>query len=70
MRKLELKFLNAEGKVVTYSVDHPAEPADPETIQEAMDTVLRENAFYSTGGDLTEIHSARIVERTVEEIEL
>ncbi|GIO23418.1 DUF2922 domain-containing protein [Oceanobacillus sp. J11TS1] len=70
MRKLELKFLNAEGKIVTYSVDHPTEPADAETIQEAMDTILRENALYSTGGELMEIHSARIVERTVEEIEL
>ncbi len=70
MRKLELKFLNEEGKVVTYSLDHPAEPVNPETIQEAMDAILRENALYSTGGELTEIHSARIVERIVEEIEL
>lgn len=70
MRKLELKFLNAEGKVVTYSVDHPTEPVDSETIQEAMDTILRENALYSTGGELMEVHSARIVERIVEDIEL
>ena len=70
MRKLELKFLNAEGKIVTYSVDHPTEPVDAGTIQEAMDTIVRENALYSTGGELMEIHSARIVERIVEEIEL
>ncbi|MFD1068224.1 DUF2922 domain-containing protein [Oceanobacillus locisalsi] len=70
MRKLELKFLNEEGRVVTYTLDHPAEPADPETIQEAMDTILQENALYSTGGELIEIHSARIVERIVEDIEL
>ncbi|WP_152658611.1 DUF2922 domain-containing protein [Oceanobacillus sp. CFH 90083] len=70
MRKLELKFLNKESKVVTYTLDHPVEPVNPKTIQEAMDTILRENALYSTGGDLIEIHSARIVERIVEEIEL
>ncbi|MFD1067671.1 DUF2922 domain-containing protein [Oceanobacillus locisalsi] len=70
MRKLELKFLNEEGRVVTYTLDHPVEPVDPETIQEAMDTILGENALYSTGGNLTEVHSARIVERIVEDIEL
>ncbi|WP_080872513.1 DUF2922 domain-containing protein [Oceanobacillus timonensis] len=70
MRKLELKFLNEEGRVVTYSLDNPVEPVDPETVQEAMDTILQENALYSTGGELTEIHSARVVERTVEDIEL
>ncbi|GGP16863.1 DUF2922 domain-containing protein [Oceanobacillus neutriphilus] len=70
MRKLELKFLNGEGKIITYTLDNPIEPADPETIKEAMDTILQENAFYSSGGDLTEIHSARIVERFVEDIAL
>ncbi|MFD1064432.1 DUF2922 domain-containing protein [Oceanobacillus locisalsi] len=70
MRKLELKFLNEEGRVVTYSLDNPVEPADPETIQDTMETILQENALYSTGGELTEIHSARIVERIVEDIEL
>lgn len=70
MRKLELKFVNEEGRVVTYTLDHPVEPADPEAIQQAMDTILQEDALYSTGGGLTEIHSARIVERIVEDIEL
>ncbi|MFD1416944.1 DUF2922 domain-containing protein [Oceanobacillus jeddahense] len=70
MRKLELKFLNEQNRIVTYTLDHPVEPVDPETIQEAMDTILQESALYSTGGELTEIHSARIVERIVEDIEL
>ncbi|BAC14096.1 DUF2922 domain-containing protein [Oceanobacillus iheyensis] len=70
MRRLELKFTNQEGKVVTYSLDQPIEPVDTNAINEAMDTIIGENAFSSSGGDLIEKHSARIVERTVEDIEL
>ncbi|MFS0751228.1 DUF2922 domain-containing protein [Oceanobacillus sp. 1P07AA] len=70
MRRLELKFTNQEGKVVTYSLDQPIEPVDTNAINAAMDTIISENAFTSSGGDLIEKHSARIVERTVEDIEL
>lgn len=70
MRKLELKFTNQEGRVVTYSLDHPIEPASAAAVNEAMDTIISENAFTSSGGDLMEKHSARIVERTVEDIDL
>lgn len=70
MRKLELKFTNQVGKVVTYSLDQPIEPVDTNAINEAMDTIISENAFTSSGGDLIAKHSARIVERTVEDIEL
>ncbi|WP_339180213.1 DUF2922 domain-containing protein [Oceanobacillus sp. FSL W7-1293] len=70
MRKLELKFINEEGRVVTYTLDHPVEPADPAAVQQAMDTILQQDALYSASGGLTEIHSARIVERIVEDIEL
>ncbi|WP_106495772.1 DUF2922 domain-containing protein [Lentibacillus sp. Marseille-P4043] len=70
MKKLELKFLNKEGKTVTYSLEKPVEPVDPATIKSAMDEIITQNAFTSTGGDLVSIKSARIVERNVEEIEL
>lgn len=70
MKALELKFLNEENRVVTFTLDEPIEPADPTAINEAMDQMISENVFYSTGGDLKEKHSARIVERTVEMIEI
>ncbi|SFE11468.1 Protein of unknown function [Lentibacillus persicus] len=70
MRKLELKFLNEDGKTVTYSLEEPIEPADPQAIKSAMDEIIAQNAFTSTGGDVVSIKEARIVERTVEEIEL
>lgn len=70
MKQLELKFLNEDGKTVTYSLDNPVEPADPEAVKDAMDEILAQNAFETSGGGLVEKKTARIVERTVEEIDL
>lgn len=70
MKQLELKFLNEDGKTVTYSLDNPVEPADSEAVAEAMDEIITQNAFETSGGELLEKKSARIVERNVEEIEL
>ena len=70
MKKLELKFLNEDDKTVTYSLDEPVEPADPAAIKAAMDEIIAQNAFTSSGGDVVSIKEARIVDRTVQEIEL
>ncbi|GAA0430398.1 MAG: DUF2922 domain-containing protein [Bacillota bacterium] len=70
MKKLELKFANKEGKTVTYSIDHPIVPADPTAVNAAMDEILKQNAFSSSGGELLSKKSARIVERIVEEIDI
>ncbi|MBP1948388.1 DUF2922 domain-containing protein [Virgibacillus litoralis] len=70
MKKLELKFLNAEGKTVTYSLEKPIEPVDPVAVKAAMDEVIAQDAFTSSGGNLVSIKSARVVERNVQEVEL
>jgi len=70
MKKLELKFENEDGKTVTYSLEKPIEPVDSEAVKEAMDEIITQNAFTSSGGDLIAKKSARVVDRTVEEIVL
>ncbi|WP_164667480.1 DUF2922 domain-containing protein [Virgibacillus doumboii] len=70
MKKLELKFLNEEGKTVTYSLEKPVEPVDPAAVTSAMDEIIAQNAFSSSGGNLVEKKGARVVERNVVEIEL
>ncbi|MEF2293403.1 DUF2922 domain-containing protein [Virgibacillus dokdonensis] len=70
MKKLELKFTNEDGKTVNYSIDQPVEPVDTATVNAAMDEILQQNAFTSSGGDLVAKKSARIVERIVEEVEM
>lgn len=68
MKVLELKFKNEEDRVVTLTLDAPIEPVDPEQVRQAMDDILSTQAFSSGGGQLIEKHSARIVERYVEDI--
>ncbi|WP_188455086.1 DUF2922 domain-containing protein [Virgibacillus oceani] len=70
MKKLEIKFLNQDGKTVTYSLEKPVEPVDPAAVKAAMDEIINQNAFTSSGGDLVSVKSARIVERNVVEVEL
>lgn len=70
MKRLELKFTNFDGKTVTYSLDQPVEPVDTEAVNAAMDEIIAQNAFTSTGGDIVAKKSARVVDRTVEEIDL
>lgn len=70
MKKLELKFTNLDGKTVTYSLDQPVEPVDTEAVNAAMDEIIAQNAFTSSGGDIVAKKSARVVDRSVEEIDL
>ncbi|WP_077307230.1 DUF2922 domain-containing protein [Terribacillus halophilus] len=68
MKKLDLQFLNETGKTVTISLEQPVEPADEALINEAMDTIIAQNVIASSGGELVSKKSARIVDRTVQEI--
>jgi len=70
MKKLNLVFLNTEGKSVTLSLNDPVEPADPVAIKDAMNTLIAENVFRSLGGDLTSVKSARISENNTTSVEL
>jgi len=69
-KTIELLFENAEGKTVRYTLDNPAEPVDPAAVNNAMDTIVSQNAFTSSGGDLVKKKGARIVERNVTDIQL
>lgn len=70
MKTLELRFENEEGKNVTISLDSPIEPVDPAAINAAMDEIIAQNAFDSSGGELVAKIGARVVERNVTIIEL
>ena len=70
MKKIELRFRNADDKLVRFELDNPVDPIDPVVVNEAMDAIIAENVFTSSGGDLLEKESARIVQQLVEEIEL
>ncbi|MFZ4454556.1 DUF2922 domain-containing protein [Salibacterium aidingense] len=67
-KRIELRFSNEEGRNVTVSLDSPVEPADPQAVETAMDAILNEDAFFSSGGSIVEKRDARIVERTVDTV--
>jgi hypothetical protein len=69
-KTLQLQFENYDGKTVTYSLDNPVEPVDPEAVNTAMDEIIEQDVFTSSGGDLVGKRNARLVERTVEDIEI
>ncbi|NSL52712.1 DUF2922 domain-containing protein [Calidifontibacillus erzurumensis] len=69
-KKLEMQFINFEGKTSTISIDNPIEPVDPAAVSSAMDTIIAANIFATSGGDLVAKKGARIVERNVSEVEL
>lgn len=69
-KTIELLFENAAGKVVRYTLDNPVDPFDAAAVNSAMDTILSQNAFTSSGGDLAKKKGARIVDRNVTDIPL
>lgn len=70
MKKLELQFKNEGDRTVTLSLDNPIEPVDPVAVNAAMDNILQQDVFTSASGDLVSKHAARVVERTVTEVEI
>lgn len=70
MKKLELFFENEKGRTVKHTLDDPVEPVDEAAVNAAMDEIIEQNVFTSPGGDLVKKKSARIVETTIEDIEI
>lgn len=69
-KQLELQFLNEDERTVTISLENPVEPVDPETVKTVMDTIISENVFMTSGGDLVGKKGARVVDRTVTNIDM
>lgn len=70
MKKLQLIFENEDGKNVTYSLDDPIEPAEVDEIKAAMNEMITQNIVSTSGGNIVKIKGARIVDRTVTDLEL
>ena len=51
---LDLLFKNAIGKKVTLNIEEPKKGVTKAEIDAAMQTVVENNVFNSTGGDLVE----------------
>ena len=70
MKRIELKFRTEEGRLSTVSLDDPKEPVDPIAVKQAMQVIIDQDVFTSSGGSYVSMDSAQVVDRTVEEISL
>ena len=67
---LELIFKNEQDKTVRIILQAPVEPVESGEVVTAMDEIIAENIFFSSGGDWIEKAGARLVSRTVEDIDI
>lgn len=67
-KNLEMIFINAAGKNARISVDDPRDDVTPEEVQIAMNDIITLNIFNTSGGDVVQASSARVVTREVTEL--
>jgi Protein of unknown function (DUF2922) len=67
---LELQFKTETGKAAKISVNDPIEPIDTIQVKAAMDNLIATGVFGSSGGVLTGVEGARVVERNVTDYEV
>ncbi|MDQ0257141.1 hypothetical protein J2S74_004587 [Evansella vedderi] len=69
-KRLELIFTNENGKAATISIDDPIEPVNPQSVAQAMDTIIASNVFATFDGGLVGKRRARVVERRVDQVDI
>ena len=67
-KNLIMGFLNEEGKKVSIRVNGVKDTLTQSEISPVMDTIISNNIFQSTGGDLKVKDYADMVDKTVEHI--
>ncbi|MBC2578858.1 DUF2922 domain-containing protein [Clostridium sp. DJ247] len=65
---LVMNFLNEEGKKVAVRVNSVREDLSAVEVASAMDVIIANNIFTSTGGDLKYKDSAEIIDKTSTEL--
>lgn len=65
---LNMVFLTAGSKKTTFAVTDVDSSVTPEQINSLMDTIINENIFTTSSGDLVSKSSASIVAKTVTEV--
>ena len=65
---LRMTFLSAAGGRVSITVDNPKDDLTEAQVQTAMNTIISKNILITSGGELTAIDSAAIIETTTTDI--
>lgn len=67
---LEMVFKKNDGKTSKLTVANVREDITPGQVKTAMETLIDENVFLMAGGELSEIHAAKIITTEEEVLEL
>jgi hypothetical protein len=62
-KQLVMSFLNESGKKVSISLNSVRETVTEEEVSAAMDIMISNNIFNTTGGDLKTKDSAQIIDK-------
>jgi hypothetical protein len=65
-KKLSMTFATALGSTSSLSLDEPRTDITEEEVRTVMQSIITENIFNTSSGDLTEIKSAEIITTTTE----
>ncbi len=69
IKRLRMRFLDSNGRIVSFTVNPPREPVNIEDVVDLMDLIIATNTFYTyTGGDIVEKLDARLHEEETNEI--
>lgn len=68
-KTLQLTFLDAGNKTVSYSIQDPKDDLDKKTVDDAVQVILDKNVFATKTGDLKSLKTSQIVTRQVESID-
>jgi hypothetical protein len=67
-KTLELQFNTRDNKPFSITLTDPVEPVNPVALAAAMDTIIAQNCFTTSGGDVVAKKGARIIERNENDI--
>lgn len=65
-KKLVMAFLTVQGATSSMTVDAPKEGLTEAEVRAVMESVITQNIFNTSKGDLAEIKSAQIITTTEE----
>lgn len=67
-KTLELQFNTRDNKPFSITLTDPVEPVNTAAIAAAMDAIIMQNCFTTSGGDVVAKKGARIIERSENDI--
>ena len=65
-KKLVMSFITADGSTSSLALNEPKETLTEEEVRAVMESIIGQNVFNTTKGDLSEIKSAEIITTTEE----